>query len=533
VSRLAPRRLSRRQFLTGAAAGAIGALVPAPAAVRAGVVEFVFVPHAPVTALDPVWTPAHATRNHAYMIYDTLFGVDEQGQIRPQMLDRYGRSSSGLQWSFTLREGLRWHDGHAVTAEDCVASLSRWSRNDPFGQLLASHTRRLVPIDKTTFVLDLGEPFPFVLEAMARPGRVPFMMPARIAATPASEQIKEHVGSGPFRFAEFVPGAVTIYTHHVDYRPRQETPSGSAGGKHARLKRVVWRFHFSSDVLREQFARGHVDWWESPPLNLLSEIERDSDTATTVLDPVGIQGWLLPNHLHPPFNRKEARQALVRMMDQRRYLTAIAPPSMQRPCGSIFPCGSRWHSHSAMEALVRPDPARARQLMAAARYDGRPIVLLDPVDVGPLHAAAGVTGELLNAIGVTVDLQAAPWSEVLRRRARKDPPHLGGWHLLVTSWSGLDIADPAVHAGLGGVGKRSWIGWAASPELDRLRMAWLRTPEPNERRRLVDEIERLALEEAMYVPFGQWISPTAYRRTVAGILRFPIPLLWNVSDTAR
>jgi hypothetical protein len=146
--------------------------------------------------LDPVWSTAYITRNHGYLVYDTLFGTDEHLQVKPQMVDQATVSPDGMKYTFTLRDGLRWHDGQPVVAEDCVESLNRWGKRDRFGQLLMAHTARIRPVDKKTFTLELGERFGPVLDALGKPsGNVPFM-PARIASTPPEEQIKDVVGSG-------------------------------------------------------------------------------------------------------------------------------------------------------------------------------------------------------------------------------------------------------------------------------------------------------------------------------------------------
>jgi peptide/nickel transport system substrate-binding protein len=142
------------------------------------------VAQADLKILDPIWTTGYITRNHGYLVYDTLFGTDEQQQIKPQMVDRFTTSPDGMKYTFTLRAGLRWHDGQPVRSEDCVESIKRWGKRDRFGRLLMAHTGKIVPVDQKTFTLELAEPFGPVLDALGKPSNnVPFMMPARIAAT--------------------------------------------------------------------------------------------------------------------------------------------------------------------------------------------------------------------------------------------------------------------------------------------------------------------------------------------------------------
>ena len=115
--------------------------------------------HSDVKALDPVWSGAYITRNHAYMIYDTLFAVDEKLQVKPQMVDSWTTSDDGLTWTFKLRDGLEWHDGTPVTSDDCVASLKRWSARDSMGQKLALSIQDYKIVDPKTFQIVLKQKF--------------------------------------------------------------------------------------------------------------------------------------------------------------------------------------------------------------------------------------------------------------------------------------------------------------------------------------------------------------------------------------
>src|SRR6202022_2851026 len=223
-------RISRRQAVRGAGAAAAMMLGSPSVHAQNGQQTLRFVAQADLKILDPIWTTAYITRNHGYLVYDTLFGTDEQFRNKTQMVGRTTVSPDGMKYTFTLRDGLRWHDGQPVVSEDCVESLKRWGKKDRFGQLLMAHTGKIAPVDKKTFTLELEEPFGFVLEALGKPSsNVPFMMPARIASTSPDEQIKEVVDSGPLKFArdEWQPGEQVVYLRHSDYVPREETPSGS------------------------------------------------------------------------------------------------------------------------------------------------------------------------------------------------------------------------------------------------------------------------------------------------------------------
>src|SRR6476661_6482473 len=157
--------------------------------------------HSDLKIVDPIWTTAYITRNHGYMIYDTLFAMDEKGEIKPQMVEKYDESADKKTFTFTLRDGLLWHDGQPVTAEDCIASIKRWAARDATGQKLMSFVDAIEVKDPKTFVMKLKSPTGLVLLGLANTSsNVPFMMPKRVAETDPNTQISDFTGSGPFVF---------------------------------------------------------------------------------------------------------------------------------------------------------------------------------------------------------------------------------------------------------------------------------------------------------------------------------------------
>jgi peptide/nickel transport system substrate-binding protein len=272
-----------------------------------------------------------------------------------------------------------------------------------------------------------------------------------------------------------------------------------------------------------------VDWWEEPPLDFIPKIEQNPDLQTFLIDPHGMQGWLRPNCLHPPFNNRKARQALLHMMDQVTYLAyAIGQSEYYRPCYSVFACGGRYTTKIGAAPMTEHDLTKARQLVQESGYDGRPIVVLQPTDRPNMNAAAVVTRQRLESIGFRVILKAMDWSTYLVARASKEPPDKGGWNLLHTWWQAADVINPAVHFGVPGAGPRAWFGWPDIPQLEKLVTDWVRATDEARRVQLADEIQRTALSEVTYVPWGEWSQPTAFQKNVRDVLKFGAPIFWNV-----
>ena len=159
-----------------------------------------FLPQADLATLDPVWTTADVTRNHAHLVFDTLYGQDNNFQPHPQMAAGHTVGADGKQWDITLREGLKFHDGSPVLARDCVASIQRWWQRDGFGGVLRAATDEVsAPSDKQ-IRFRLKKPFPLLADALAVTTNMCCIMPERLALTDPMKQVSEMVGSGPYRF---------------------------------------------------------------------------------------------------------------------------------------------------------------------------------------------------------------------------------------------------------------------------------------------------------------------------------------------
>src|SRR5215468_10152839 len=267
--------------------------------------------HSDLKIIDPVWTTALISTHHGFMIYDTLFALDEKLEVKPQMVERWSVSDDKLTWTFTLRDGLAWHDGAAVTAEDCVASLKRWAARDGMAQKLMSFVAELKAVDGNTFIMRLQEPYGLVLATLGKPtSNVPFMMPKRVAETDPNTQITDTTGSGPFIFKkeQWKPGEKAVYLKNPNYKPRPEPPSGFAGGKVVKVDRVEWVWIADPQTQINALINGEIDFIEAPPHDLLALAEADPNIALQVLAPMGRQYALRFNVLHKPFDNAKIRQ---------------------------------------------------------------------------------------------------------------------------------------------------------------------------------------------------------------------------------
>ena len=489
------------------------------------------VPIGDLQVLDPIWTTAYITRNHAYMVWDTLFALDAANQPQPQMAEGYEVSADGKTYTFRLRSGLEWHDGTPVRAADCVASIRRWGAKDGMGRALMAATDGLAALDQRSFRLTLARPVGFVIDALGKiDSNVPFMMPERLAQIDPNTQIKEVIGSGPFRFVtkEWVPGSKVVYEKFPGYVPRSEPASQAAGGKVVKVDRVEWLYTPDASTATSGLITGEFDLLESPAPDLIPLLRKSAGVVVEPNDPLGYQLFMVLNHLLPPFDKLAARQALMMAVKQSAFLAAtVGDQEPSRECAAAFGCTA---SDPEQAALGWPqyDPAKAKALFASSGYDGTPVVVMDPADNAVLHPSALVTADVLRTMGAKVDVQAMDWSTLVRRRASKAPTSQGGWNLFVTNATLTGIANPLLDTFAGNCGE-AWYGWPCNPKAVELRAAWANQTDPAKRQAIGKELERLIVEDVTLIPLGQYRSLIAYRKELKGIIPGPSLFYWNVA----
>ncbi|WP_255468824.1 ABC transporter substrate-binding protein [Reyranella sp. CPCC 100927] len=489
--------------------------------------------HSDLKSFDPVWSGAYIVRNHGYLVWDTLFAMDEKFQIKPQMVDKYAPSDDGLTWTFTLRDGLEWHDGTPVTAEDCIASLKRWAARDSMGQKLAQSVKTWEVVDAKTFRLVLKDQFGQVVESLGKPSVVvPFIMPKRMAETDAFKAVDEVIGSGPFIFKkdEWKPGEKVVYVKNPKYKPRAEPASGLAGGKVVKLDRVEWVWIPDPQTQVNALIAGEVDMIESVANDLVPLLEKEKD-VTLIKQSVGNQYTFRPNWLIPPFNNPKIRQAAMMALNQEDFLKGIiGDPRYWRTCKTIFPCGSPLATDAGMAGWIEGNAAKAKQMLQEAGYDGTTVVIPYPTDLQVIGNMGPIAKSLLERAGFKVEVQPADWQSMVNRLiSKKGPPSEGGWSAYLTSWSHVDILDPLMAPMLVSTCDKARAGWPCDEKMEKLRDAYARELDPAKKKAIAEEVQAYNREIVTYVNLGEWFGVSAVRKNVSmPAVPPPVTAFWGI-----
>ena len=523
-----------RRSVLGAAAGLAAARIAAPALAQpAGARTLVHVPQANLTSLDPVWTTAVVSRNAAGLMFETLFGRDETLNAKPQMLEGFAAEDQAKRWTLRLREGLRFHDGEPVRAVDCVASIRRWMVRDVVGQTIAARMDSLEATDDRTLVFRLNKPFASLPYALAKTQPSPVIMPERVARTDPYRQITEIIGSGPFRWMpdEYVPGSRAVWARFDGYVPRNEPVSFCAGGLRAMVDRVEWRIIPDPGTAASAVMNGEVDWVDQPIPDLLPRLRRARGVSVGLLDEYGTVAVVRPNHLHGATANPGVLRAMLAAIDPEEVMTAVMGTDRtlwRAPIGFFLP-GAPSASDAGMEIVTRRRSVdEVKAMLAAAGYRGEPVVYMHPTDQTFYDAISNVVVSSFRKVGITVDDQAMDWGTVVQRRTKKDPIDKGGWSMFPAGFPAPEYREPVFAGAMRGNGEAGWFGWPTDPVIERLRETWMDTTDEATLKRLDREIQARAFETLPYFPLGQYLPQAAWRSTLRGLLKGPVPVFWNV-----
>jgi peptide/nickel transport system substrate-binding protein len=513
----------RRRDMLKVAAGT--AMLSAPHIARSqGQQTLRFVPTPDLNVLDPIFSGNRATHNHAYLVFDTLFGLDKAFVAQPQMVEGHSVESNGTLWTLRLREGLRFHDGPPVLARDAVASIRRFAARDGFGKSLMAVTGELSAPDDRTLRFRLTKPFPHLPAALAGSSETtPCIMPERLANSDPFRPLTEMLGSGPYRFvaAEFNAGVRATYERFTGYVPRGEgLLSYTAGPKITHFDRVEWQSLGDAATAAAALLKGEVDWLDSPTSDQLPLLERDPGVTVAVNDSSGSIAIMRFNHLHPPFNNAAIRRALLGAVNQADVMNAVAGTNRRNWHDRIglFGPDALLANEAGIEVLSRsPDYDRVKRDLAEAGYRGEPIVVLGAAGNSYIPLISQVGADQLRKAGMNVDFQVTDTGTMFRRYLNRDTPDKGGWNVVFSIIDGLFSATPATNTAIRGDGKSGQPGWPDSPRLEMLRESWLDTTDAESEKRIAQQMQLQMWQDVPYVPMGHWVRSTAHRRNIVDL----------------
>ncbi len=501
----------KAQFLSTIAAGVMlagGALAQPFECPRTGG-ELIVGLQAGVPSLDQQTNTSSATRNVAMNVYETLVIRDENMNPVPDLAESITASDDGLTYTFKLRSGVTFHNGKPMTSADVAASYQRY-KDIGFNRSVLDIVAGWETPDDETFVITLSSPQPTFIENLSSYTVPIVIMPEEEAGKPANQV--DMIGTGPFRFVEFVPDSHVLLERFEGYTPNNalDGVSGFAGRKQACVDTVRFRMLTEAGARMAALETGEAHIVEDVPTISQPRLEEVEGVELVRLETWGMNiGY--PNFSAPPTDNIKVRQAMMAAMDMEEIMDAATDGAFQLNGALQYP-GQAYYSEAGTEFYNQADPERARALLEEGGYDGEPIVLLTNQQFPFMYTTALVMSEQLKAAGMNAELRVLDWPTALATSEQETE----GWNFFYTGWiTTTAIGGPTSLRNLANPNNvHKPIGNEGDPDFNRYFEIVENGATLEERREAFANAQRIALETAMVIPFGVLPSTQGIRSNV-------------------
>lgn len=468
--------------------------------------------------LDPMITTAVATRDVARHVFETLLTLNRNFEIEPMLAESYEVSEDGKEIIFTLREGIKFHNGEEMTADDVVSSMNRWKEASSLGNSYFENAK-FEKVDDKTVVLHLEERLFTALHMLADPGQAAVITPATSNEGTSEEGIKEYIGTGPFKFVDWKSDQYILLEKFEDYQSVESEPSGLAGKKEAKVDEIYFEFVTDSSTRLAGIQTGEYDIVNAVPFDNAEQLESNKDVKN-IIEHNGFNGIVF-NKKAGLFKDVVARQAVNAALSEEDILTAAFTSDRfyELEHGLMIKDQVEWYSEAGKEQYNQNNPEKAKELLKQAGYNGEEIIILTSKDYEDHYNAAVVVQHQLEAIGMTVRLDIYDWPTVLQKRTEEQ-----AYDIFVTGFPTEPIPTKYVFLD----SKTNWPGWTNDPLLDELVEGINKAASQEEAQELFAQLQAEFYEYLPMIKFGNKTTITTVRSNVEGMDFLQGIVLWNV-----
>jgi len=485
----------------------------APAPTRGGILKIAL--KAEPDTLDIMWSTSELIYWVSTHIYETLLAFDSNSRPVPHLASAYQVSSDGLTYTFSLRRGVRFHNGKELTADDVVASLRRWLDISALGRgILGPRTIEIAVRDRYSVVWRLRAPASVIPYALARWTQAAAIYPAEVAQAAGRRMITDYIGTGPYRLVEWRKGSLIRLARFDQYLPVDRPPSGQAGRRDAYLDELhyfftpessvrmvgveVGDFHYTNEADREAFTR-----------------YRFSSRVQSFVGKAGMS-WLAPNHEGPVLSNLKVRQAILAAVCVEPILAVYGHERFFRKIPAVMGEGP-FATDAGRELYNQCNPQRARQLLTEARYDGRPIKLLLRSGEATAGDIALILQQQLARVGIALEIMIRDGAAFGRIRLDRS-----AYDAIINESSFVE--HPVLLSHLPATGISAW----RNDEKDKLIDDLLAATRHEQAVEIWRRIEQLWYQDVPTVKFGNFYGYDIARPEVRGYSDRRHPFFWNV-----
>ena len=467
--------------------------------------------------LDLHWTTAVITQEIAFHVYEGLFTYDAKFAPVPMLAESHTMTPDGRRYTIVLRKGVRFHNGKEMTSADVVASLNRWGKVATTGKALSRAIEAIEARDPHTVVIHLKEPSGSLLYGLGSPNNGASIHPKEVIDAAGAGQIKEFIGTGPYRFVEHRPDRHIKVARFKDYAARREAPDGYGGRRTAYIDEILFipvpdvavrlagvetgEYHFANQINQDKFdgIKGHA-----------------AITAAAVKP----YGWItaVPNHKQGVMAAKKVRQAFQAVLDMEPIMAAaVGNKDFYRLSGTLFyPEQTAFYSPTGVTGYNLKNRDRARALLKEAGYTGQPVRWVTTKEYEWMYNTAVVAKQQMEEAGFVVDLQVVDWATLVQRRNK---PEL--FDIFSTGFT--FNPDPALASAL----QCNWPGWWCAEEKDKLMADLARETDLRKRRAIIERLQAIFYEDVGRIKIGDYYPLQAMRKDLRGFKAGPYLYFWN------
>ena len=476
---------------------------------------------AAVPHLDQHTGSSSATRNVAMNIFETLVIRDGQMNPAPDLAESIETSADGLVYTFKLRPGVKFHNGKALTSADIVASFDRYKEMGVNRSTL-DVVEKWEATDDMTFVITLSKAQPTFLENLSSYTVPIVIVPAELASAPAGQL--EPIGTGPFKFVEFVPDSHVKIARNDDYTPNTQLDglSGFAGNKAACVDSVTFRMLTEVGARMAALETGEISIAENVPTISQARLAEAEGVELVRLKYHSLNvGY--PNWSAPPTDNIKVRQAMLAALNMEEIMEAATDGAYELNSTFQFP-GTAYHSTAGEEFYNQHDPEKAKALLAEAGYNNEPLVLLTNQQFPSMYNSSLVMAEQLKAVGINAELRVLDWPTALATSEKETE----GWNFFYTFWA--TVTAQGGPASLRNLANHVYkpIDNAADPDFDAAFDQVQNGATIEDRRAAFADAQTIALEKVMAIPFGTMQNTQGIRADVENFDPFYNTRLANV-----
>lgn len=471
--------------------------------------------------LDPHLTTNQSTRDVSRQIFEQLLTLNENYEVVPSLAKDYDVSEDGLTYTFHLREGVQFHNGEELQADDVVASMEKWMETSTQGKANLDGAE-FIEVDPYTVELHINQASLIIPYVLADTAPFPAIAPKESVESADETGLTEFIGTGPFKLEEWTVDQFIHLTRFDDYQTRDEETDGLSGKKEALVKDVYFRIVSDPSTRVAGISTGEYDIAMDIPLDSAEQIE-STDGVEAFYSDGGTSTYVF-NNQSGAFADLKLRQAFNIGLNAEETMTAAYTNDnfYSLDGGLALPDQVNWHSESGNENYNQGDLEQAKQLVEESDYDGEEITILSTRDYPDHYNLAVVAQQVMEAIGINAKLDIYDWPTV--QEIRTEPANFDIFPMTFA-------VRPTLHQLPFLDSKAEYPGWTNSEEIDRLLIEITEQSSFEDARPLVDELQQEVWDYLPVAKVGNQQDLVAISDKVSGYSDLIGPILWNVSKS--